>query len=260
MTRRAIRPISPDSVQLRCGKILAGRGTQPPSFNRFARWLPENPTKPSPSCCRSTAAARTWCSALRKAGIDYVENLRSTTGTRAVVGALAMHAGLSARPQRQPPPWRMSTAFGGATNAARKKPSAVSSTVAAEIRKIPNIEDFLWPRTTDWLDEKVSAFEQANLHEHLLTFRALVRRWLSAADLPIDQLILTLSGDLFTLEAEIATAYSCRPLSPPFCRTPPGSPSAGIHRRTPRHRAVASATSTGVGDDDDAFDPDATRE
>ena len=42
------------------GKILAGRGTRRHHCNRFASGCPIMPTRPSPSCCRSTAVARTW--------------------------------------------------------------------------------------------------------------------------------------------------------------------------------------------------------
>ena len=44
--------------------------------------------------------------------------------------------------------------------------------------------------------------------ERLEEFRKLARRWQTGVVLPIDELLLTIAGDIFTEPAELATAYS----------------------------------------------------
>lgn len=217
-------------------------------------WLPANQDKTVAVLLPINASGASMVQALRKAGIEYVENLRSTTGTRAVVGALAMMLDYLVDP-------RSSTALANLYRVWRRdergdeEAERSIASIAAELRKLANVEDFLWPRTDDWLDQRVPPGENLTLYEHLIQFRTLVRRWQAVADLPVDQLILTIAGDLFALQTEVATAYS---VALYLRRYADLHPEARLPEYTAELYAIARGQRnfSGVGEDDDAFDPD----
>ena len=75
------------------------------------------------------------------------------------------------------------------------------------IRKCSEVETFVSPRTDrDWLASLEPELEPAVLEE-LEEFRGFVRRWQGTTVLPIDQMILTLSQDLFTAPNDLALAH-----------------------------------------------------
>jgi DNA helicase-2/ATP-dependent DNA helicase PcrA len=246
-------PDQPDQIFL-TGKAFTPAEEREAVIRSLQRWLPENPDKTVAVLLPINSSGASLVQELRKAGLQYVENLRSTTGTRAVVGALAHildylldpknSAGLAAAYRV----WRRDER--GDEEAERSIESIVK-----ELRKIAHVEDYLWPRTHDWLDEQGLPGDNPALYEHLIAFRTLARRWQQAADLPIDQLILTVAADLFPLEAEIATAYSVALYLRRFADLHPEA-------RLPEYAAELTAIAkgqrafTGVGDEDDAFDPE----
>jgi DNA helicase-2/ATP-dependent DNA helicase PcrA len=73
------------------------------------------------------------------------------------------------------------------------------------LRRCRQPETYLYPRPdADWL--AALPIEQ-ELHQRLAAFRQDAQRWLQAAILPIDQLVLTLAQELFTEAADLALAY-----------------------------------------------------
>lgn len=218
------------------------------------KWLPENQDKTVAVLLPINSSGANMVQALRKAGIEYVENLRSTTGTRAVVGALSMLMEYLLEPKSSAALTNVYRVWRRDERGDEEAERSITS-IAGEIRKIANVEDFLWPRITDWLEGAVSAQDNPGLYNHLLQFRSHVRRWSGAADLPIDQLVLTAAADLFTLETEIATAYSVALYLRRFAEL---HPEANLPEYTEELRAIAKGQRnfTGVGDDDDAFDPE----
>lgn len=246
-------PDRPDAVHVRSERYTSGEERKA-IIQSLKKWLPDHQDKTVAVLLPINRSGASMVQELRKAGIEYVENLRSTTGTRAVVGALAMLLDYLLDP-------KSATALADTYRVWRRNErgdeEAESSinNIAGELRKIVNVEDFLWPRTADWLDEKVGANESPALHEHLRNFQAQVRRWLAAADLPIDQMILTLAGDVFVLEADIATAYS---VGLYLRRHADLHPDANLPQFSDELHAIAlgNRSFTGVGDDDEAFDPE----
>jgi ATP-dependent DNA helicase UvrD/PcrA len=246
-------PDEPDAIHLSAERFAPAE-ERSVIIQSLRKWLPDNKDKTVAVLLPINSSGAQMVQTLRAAGIDYVENLRSTTGTRAVVGALAMLLGYLLDPKDSP-------ALANAYRVWRRDERGdeeVERGIAAivtEIRKIPNIEDFLWPRSSDWLEEKVSASDQPTLHEHLEKFRALIRRWLDAADLPVDQLILTLAADVFVLETEIATAYAVALYLRRFADL---HPEAHLPEFAAELQAIAKGQRnfSGVGDDDDAFNPE----
>ncbi|MCC6615458.1 MAG: ATP-dependent helicase [Anaerolineae bacterium] len=218
------------------------------------QWLPDNPDKTVAVLMPINSSGASMVQALRKEGIPYVENLRSTTGTRAVVGSLSMVLEYLMEPKSGDALARAYRVWRRDERGDEESERSIESVVKA-LRQLETVEDFLAPRTTDWLEQAVPLDENSALHEHLIAFRGLVRRWQSGADLPVDQLVLTISGDLFALESEIATAYSVALYLRRFADL---HPEARLPEFVGELAAIAKGQRnfSGIGDDDDAFDPD----
>ena len=116
------------------------------------RWLPENPDKTCAVLLPINSSGAKMVQRLREMGLPYVENLRSTSGTRAVVGTLwrvlaylsdPKDSALLSRAYRA---WRRDER--GDTDAERS-----IENIAKELRRIPEVEDFIWPRpeASGWL-------------------------------------------------------------------------------------------------------------
>ncbi len=246
-------PDQPEGIYLRGEKFTPDEERQA-ILQSLKKWLPENPDKTVAVLLPINSSGANMVQALRKAGIEYVENLRSTTGTRAVVGTLAHIVEFLVNPQESAGLANVYRIWRRDDRGDEEAERAIES-IVTELRAIPHIEDFLWPRGTDWLDSKVSAAEQPDLYEHLLQFRLRVRRWLGAADLPIDQLILTVAGDVFALTSEVATAYNVALHLRRFAELHPES---NLPEYVAELTAIAKGKRnfSGAGDDDDAFDPE----
>ncbi|MBL8057105.1 MAG: hypothetical protein JNK29_10430, partial [Anaerolineales bacterium] len=78
---------------------------------------------------------------------------------------------------------------------------------AAVLRQCRQVEDYLWPAGPDWLAEIGLAADEPDLHDLLAGFRELARRWQGAAQLPVDQLLLSVAQDLFTDPLDLALAH-----------------------------------------------------
>jgi DNA helicase II / ATP-dependent DNA helicase PcrA len=244
-------PDQPEAIQLRAERYNPDEERHA-VIQSLKRWLPENLDKTVAVLLPLNTSGASVVQELRKAGIEYVENLRSTTGTRAVVGALAFILEYLLDPKNSASlanvyrVWRRDER--GDEDSERS-----TSSIATALRKLTAIEDYLWPRTTDWLDETTG--ENPALHEHLVQFRRIIRRWQGAADLPVDQLILTVSGDFLALESEIATAYSVALYLRRFADL---HPEARLPEYLEELHAIARGQRnfSGASDDDDAFNPE----
>lgn len=218
------------------------------------RWLPENEDKTVAILLPINRSGAEMVKQVRAAGLPYVENLRSTTSTRAVIGALT----LALETLREP---RDAGALSQAFRVWRRDERSdedqqrLTSAIAAELRKLRYVEDYLWPRRIDWLAEQAPFEADTGAYDLLVQFRTVIQRWQGAADLPIDQLILTLAADLFTLESEIATAYSASIFLRRYADL---HPLAGLAEYADELRAIARGQRnfSAIDEDDEAFDPD----
>jgi DNA helicase II / ATP-dependent DNA helicase PcrA len=244
-------PDNPTMVHLRPEKLTA-QEERDMIIKSLQNWLPDNPDKTCAVLLPINSSGAKMVQELRRANLPYVENLRSTSGTRAIVGALSYILDYLKDPKDGA---ALATAYRVWRRDERGDEESERSieNIAKEIRKLVNVEDFVAPRLHDWLDEK--AGDNGELHTHLAEFRTLVRRWLSAADLPIDQLILTIGGDVFHLDTEIATAYSVALYLRRFAEL---HPEARLPEYTEELHAIAKGQRnfTGITDEDDAFDPE----
>lgn len=144
---------------------------------------------------------------LKKRQIDYVEILRSTQSTRAAAGVLGNVIRYLSDPQSAS---KLSAAYKVWQRADRENETAraLYERTAELLRKCTRVEDYLWPLPgQDWLASLGLPDQDAENFTALDRFRGMARRWHGAALLPIDQIILTLTQDLFHEPSDLATAY-----------------------------------------------------
>ncbi|MBN1135128.1 MAG: ATP-dependent helicase, partial [Anaerolineae bacterium] len=145
---------------------------------------------------------------LKQRKIPYIELLRSTSITRQTAGALGNLLRCLADPTSSR---KLAMAFKVWRREDRDKPE-MEGLLAGIVKRIAGcqtVEAYLWPRGGhDWL--AAMAPELADEELALLAgFREVACRWHRAATLgaPVDQLILTLAGDLFRDPRELALAH-----------------------------------------------------
>ena len=179
--------------------------------NSVRRWLKDNSDKTVAILAPRNDRGAQVVSALKKIGVETVELLRSTSSTRETAGALTYLLTALSNPNAAP---SLAMAYTVWRRDDRDDEYAARrlDDVAKALRACKKIEDYLHPRLDqDWLDsEVVLALIESDqvIHDQLLAFRDLMRRWQAAVVLPIDQLVLTLAQDLFVTAPDLAIAHN----------------------------------------------------
>jgi DNA helicase-2/ATP-dependent DNA helicase PcrA len=195
------------------------------------RWLPEHPNDTVAVLVPRNQRGFEVADALRTADIQYLELLRSSTSTRKTAGALGNILKCLSEPTSAS---MLARAFQVWRRADREDEglSERLDRLSSVLRRCRRVEQYLWPRAgRNWLDEvdswgnpqELSSPEAATSRSGeeqnettasppadrtlLEAFRDLVCRWQRATVLPIDQLVLTISQDLFLEPAELALAH-----------------------------------------------------
>jgi len=172
----------------------------------LAKWVPEHNDYTVAVLVPDNDRGVRFAEALRQKGLSCVELLNSTGATRDTAGILEdvlMHLADPDNPQRLGPAflawhWR---------ERVDKERYRYLKRLSRHLTKCSKVEDYLWPRLNiDWLREQDFG-EDDEAFALLLEFREVAQRWHKAAGLPIDQLLLTLSQDLFDEPADLARAY-----------------------------------------------------
>ncbi len=249
-------PDSPQAVEL-VGRKFTADEERAFVARSLKDWLPQHPTWTAAVLIASNESGSKLVARLREAGIPYVENLRTTTPTRAVVGAVTRALDFLRDPKDAN---KLAYAYRVWQRDAQEDSETQRQVdaIATRLRSIKAVENFLWPRLDDWLDQTAPRSEYPGLHDHLVEFRNLVRRWQAASTLPVDQLVLTVAADLFTRESDIATAYS---LALHLRHLADNQPSARLPDFVDELAGIAQNRRKfdGLSDDDDSFDPDQHR-
>ena len=219
------------------------------------RWIDDNPDQTVAILVPRNARGSEIVGMLREREIPYVENLNSTSSTRAVVGSLTRILNYLADPKDAS---RLAGVYQVWMRDYRDDPEASAgiASVMKELKKIRNVEDYVAPRLSDWLEDNAPTEDNSVLHQQLLDFREVVGQWTRAAELPIDQLILTIAGDIFTDAGDIATAYMVALL---LQREGDVHPDMRLPEFADVLREIATNKRkfSGLTDDDSRFDPDA---
>lgn len=146
---------------------------------------------------------------LRKYRIPYEELLRSTTATRHAVRHLSYVLDFLANPtdlkRLKRVYWEL---LPEDLQAEIRDDLDVSQEIGKFFARFANTEALLWPVTS----QPVMGLEHLPDHQQWLVenihgFLSLVRHWLAASTLPIDQLVLTISQGLFTDRVDIALGH-----------------------------------------------------
>jgi DNA helicase II / ATP-dependent DNA helicase PcrA len=75
------------------------------------------------------------------------------------------------------------------------------------IRRVTYIENYLWPSMEkNWLEDVSRTHSDPEIVHELIDFRSVIQRWQGSIILPIDQIILTISQDLFSSAGDLAIA------------------------------------------------------
>jgi DNA helicase-2/ATP-dependent DNA helicase PcrA len=144
---------------------------------------------------------------LKKHHIEYIELLKSSLSTRQT----AEFMGIILRYLSDPTNIRRLQQVYTALHSARdgEKEIAESPKSASQsLKKLNYIEDFLWPHSSgDWLSDQMEQGLSEETGTILAEFREKITRWQQATVLPIDQLLLTISQDIFHDPIELALAH-----------------------------------------------------
>jgi DNA helicase-2/ATP-dependent DNA helicase PcrA len=224
----------------------------------LARWVPEHPDSTvavlAPRNDRGNAAV----GALRSAGIEVVEFLRSSQSTRETAGALGNILAFLADPVS---PKKLAISYTVWRRGDREDAAAAPRLdyAARALSRCSSVEDFLWPR----LDAgPLAALDLGGADDalvaQLLAFRQLACRWQEAVILPIDQLVLTLAADLFERPAELAVAHK---LAVALAQAAASHPHWRLPELTQEIVAIArnERKFLGFADADTGFDPERHR-
>jgi DNA helicase-2/ATP-dependent DNA helicase PcrA len=172
----------------------------------LARWLPEHPDRTVAVLAPRNQRGFELIDRFKHQNIPFQELLRSTSVTRQTAGVLGNLLRCLADPTSAR---RLSVAFQVWRRADREDPEAKAlvDAISQRIRGCPAVEAYLWPRADhDWLAPLAS--QLSDEEEALLrNFRENARRWHRAAEMPVDQLLLTLANDLFHEPAELALTH-----------------------------------------------------
>jgi DNA helicase-2/ATP-dependent DNA helicase PcrA len=177
------------------------------------RWLPEHQDWTVAVLVPENSRGFKVAEELKERGIPYEELLRSTTATRDAAARLQTIFDYLAEPTNNrllgrlyvmwwDTVWSKKVIYPNAEEAL-----AARDTVRRSLDKVKLTEDFLWPSLESGalveFDDSVDQFTVASVVE----FRTQVRLWLLASELPVDQIILTISQVLFTDQADLALAH-----------------------------------------------------
>ena len=186
------------------------------------KFLSEHSDKTIAILCPRNQRAFKFVDELKSRKLPHNDNLlQSTSATRLSTGAIANILHYLCDPQSS---HKLSAAYRVWRRSEREDDEKwpFFQSVARILQKFNRVEEYLWPTGMDiWLEEVQSQYEDKAIYQELITFREVVRRWHRTIFLPIDQLILTVSQDLFLDRTELALAHKLSALLRQFSDTHP---------------------------------------
>lgn len=176
--------------------------------NSLQRWLAQHADETVAVLAPRNGRAFEVVDELKRRGIEYHDGLlRSASSTRAAAGALGNLLAWLADPQSSR---KLATAYRVWRRSELQDIQAAPlvERCAEVLRKQLQVEAFLWPwGEQDWLEDSRLVENDPEIYQELAEFRPLARRWQSAVLLPVDQVVLTLSQDLFKEPGDLALAH-----------------------------------------------------
>jgi DNA helicase-2/ATP-dependent DNA helicase PcrA len=172
------------------------------------KWLPEHMDSTVAVLVPRNQNAFYLVDELRRRNLPYIDDLlRSSSTTRFSAGSLGHILRYLTDPSSSSKLSMVYRVWKRGTRNDEVEQTRVEQ-VAEVLRKIPNVEDFIWPGVNnDWIETTTISTDDPETYEELLAFRQLVRRWQQSVVLPIDQVVLTVAQDLLTEPGELAIAH-----------------------------------------------------
>ena len=232
------QPNPPDNPQ---GVILIGKKYSPEEeveavVKSVSKWLPEHMDSTVAILVPRNQRGVDVINALKQRKIEFVELLGSTSSTRLAAGRLGDVVSALADPQSSS---KLAQAYLAWRRGEEDVPNDdFQHQVSNLLRKCSEVESYVSPRLDhDWLASlplpPAPSGEQPNLdspiplspspslpsgegpgeapvmgvREELESFRTVLRRWQGTTVLPVDQMVLTLSQDLFSAPNDLALAH-----------------------------------------------------
>ena len=223
-------------------------------------WIPDHKDSTIAVLTSTNDHAARVAEELKKRKIEYRELLRSTSPTRAAAGALSYVLSYLAAPDSAS---KLAQAYRVWRRDWRDddEHEPLVENVAGLIRKFKNVEDYLTPlvpsghspQIQSILGEMDEGFDEVIIE--LNAFRETIIRWGGATALPIDQLTLTLSQDIFTSPTDLALAHK---LSLVLRQVADENPQWRLPELTPSLHEIARNERRFIGfsSDDAGFNPD----
>jgi DNA helicase-2/ATP-dependent DNA helicase PcrA len=171
------------------------------------RWLPDNPEKTLAVLTPIGAHGEKIVEALEASDIKVVEMLKSSESTRTTCKILEKLLIALSDPSSSA---KLAVAFLeiGRPKVDTPEKKAWLERLVQLIKSCKQLEDYLYPLPeNDWLALEVGPRLGEEVVSALVSFREQVVRWHNATLLPIDQLVITLSQDLFSNAVDLAVAH-----------------------------------------------------
>jgi DNA helicase-2/ATP-dependent DNA helicase PcrA len=185
-------------------------------------WIGQNPQKTIAVLSPSNFHGAKLVDALEKAEIPCINLLQTNTSTRNTTRVLVKILAYLVEPANQT---RLLEVLDNVLPILLGKfpeNKQVALTIKNLVKKCHHIEDYLWPRPNkDWLAAQIEDGLSQELSNVLSSFRQLIIRWHNATLLPVDQLVMTISQDIFFSPAEVALVYKIALLLEMFSNSHP---------------------------------------
>ncbi|HTP08271.1 MAG TPA: UvrD-helicase domain-containing protein, partial [Anaerolineae bacterium] len=194
---------APDDVVMLYNESLSPEKELDLVVKSIGRWLPQHPDRTCAVLVPDNQRGFKISEALEVAQLPHDDMLRSTVTTREAARALGhilrylaapLSGSLLARAYKV---WVERFEESGEED--EETGTSFINRIMTGLRRCDQVEAYLWPRPDlDWLTAYKPAQEDQALRAELIDFRVVIRHWLEAsAQLPIDQLILTIAQDLY---------------------------------------------------------------
>ena len=248
-------PDNPEWIHL-FGRKLTPQAEMMVVADSLERWLPEHGEDTVAVLVPRNMRGFDLVDELRRRKIEVVDSLlRSTNATRSSAGALGNLLRYLSDPGSGS---KLATVYKVWRRADCDDEQAKERLEgnAELLRKCGQVEDYLWPLPgLDWLRDTGIKDRDPLAYEQLQAFRELVRRWQRTVLLPVDQILLTLSQDLFTEPSELALTHK---LAVMLRRAQDAHPEWRLPELTGELSVIArnERRFLGFSDDDSGFDPE----
>ncbi len=173
----------------------------------LSKWLPMNQDRTVAVLVPRNERGAKMVEVLASYNIQAIELLQTSKSTRQTARIIADILHHLIDPSSSQRLARLYSAVNN-INPSNEKDNRVISQTHNLLRKCRRVEEFLCPSPQqDWLKQLFKEKTSEELISELENFRTLINRWHKAALLPIDQLVLTVSQDLFLSPVDLALAH-----------------------------------------------------